>query len=107
MDDIVERLADAKITTSARARDEHDAEVYAALGDASDEIERLRDKCDKQARIIQQAYPEYCPDVYFITGHAGNEDSNGMPEEIYVCPSYGVDWIMVYKRTDKTSGPEW
>lgn len=75
--------------------------------EAATEIARLREKCDKQARIIQQAYPEYCPDVYFITGHAGNTDSHSMPEEIHVCPSYGVDWIMVYKRTDKVYGPEW
>jgi hypothetical protein len=44
MDDIIERILDAQLTVSARARDDHDAEVYSALGDASDEIQRLRDK---------------------------------------------------------------
>lgn len=100
--DIVERLRDM-----AKGRCEGSAFGAGTCHVAADEIVRLREKCDKQARIIQQVYPEYCPDVYFITGQAGDSDSNGMPEEIHVCPSYGVDWIMVYKRTDKVYGPEW
>jgi hypothetical protein len=107
MNNIIERLFDAKITVSARARDDHDAEVYNALGDASDEIERLRAKCDKQAMIIRRLFPEMSPDTYFISGQQGTADDNGLPEEIHVVPAYGCDWSMVYRRANKTSGPEW
>jgi hypothetical protein len=47
MIDIIDRIEDARITVSARARDASDAEVYAVLVDAAKEIERLRGKCDE------------------------------------------------------------
>ena len=51
MIDIIDRIEDARITVSARARDASDAEVYAVLVEAAKEIERLREKCDRQAMI--------------------------------------------------------
>ena len=107
MTDIVERLFDAQITVSARARDEHDAEVYAALGDAAEEIKRLREKCDKQSMILRRLTPENYPGMYFIAGDLGEKDQNGMPKKILVVPSYGVDFSYVYEYTDKVIGPGW
>jgi len=107
MSDIIERLEDALITTSARARDEHDAEVYAALLDASEEIQRLKDKCDKLATMLRRVFPEKFSGTYFICGEAGEKDSNGMPKSIFVAPAFGVDFSYEYVYNGKVSGPEW
>lgn len=71
------------------------------------EIERLKKKCDKQAMILRSLFPDKFPDSYFICGEAGEKDQNGLPAKIMVVPAYGVDWSMIYERTDKASGPEW
>lgn len=79
-----------------------------ALSDISDmtradlvtEIERLREKCDKQARILQHAYPQRSGN-FFVSGHAGVLDRNGLPEAVSICPAYGADWTVLYKRVDQ------
>jgi hypothetical protein len=53
-DDIVKRLRD---TTGI-----HEELLY----EAADEIERLRDKCDKQAMILRRLAPEKFPDTLFL-----------------------------------------
>ena len=58
-------------------------------------------------RIIKSTYADRFPDNYFICGEGGSKDANNLPEHIYVSPAYGVDWFQVYKRTNKTVGPEW
>jgi hypothetical protein len=45
--------------------------------------------------------------IYFICGSGGDIDKNNLPQQIHICPSYGVDWFQIYERTDKTFGPEW
>lgn len=72
-----------------------------------EEINRLKEKCDKQAMILRRLTPENFPDTYFIYGDGGTKDDNGMPERIYIIPAYGCDWSQVYVRTDKVTGPEW
>jgi hypothetical protein len=72
-----------------------------------EEVQRLREKCNKLSAILQKLKPENFPGVYFICGESGEKDTNGLPEQIMVVPSYGCDWHMVYKRSDKTFGPEW
>jgi hypothetical protein len=71
----------------------------------NEEIQRLKEKCDRQAMILRRL--THFPDTYFIHADGGNKDINGMPERIYVVPAYGVDWSQVYVRTDKVTGPEW
>lgn len=71
------------------------------------EVARLKDKCDKQAMILRRLTPENYPGVYFICGEIGLKDTNGLPEMLLVTPSYGVDWHMIYTRTNKAYGPEW
>jgi hypothetical protein len=46
-------------------------------------------------------------DIYFICGEGGSKNDNGLPQQILICPAYGVDWFQVYERTDKSHGPEW
>ena len=75
--------------------------------DAITEIERLREKCNKQAMVLRRLTPDKYPGVYFIHGELGEKDQNGMPEKIMVVPAYGCDWSQIYERTEKTVGPEW
>ncbi len=44
---------------------------------------------------------------YFLCGHGGQIDKNGLPDKLMVCPAYGVDWFHVYEKTNITSGTEW
>lgn len=77
------------------------------MRDLERENERLRRKCDMQAKILQSLTPDRHPDILFIHAQLGEKDSNRMPERLLVVPAYGVDFSYVYQRTDKTTGPEW
>jgi hypothetical protein len=109
-DDLVKRLRNAK--SYIPEYDFHGNEINVDDEDilykeAAEEIERLREKCDKQAMILRRLTPENFPDTYFIHGDGGTKDINGMPERVYVVPAYGCDWSQVYERTDKVTGQEW
>jgi len=80
---------------------------YKSLKLLKDEFARLRDKCDMQANILRRLTPETHPDTLFISGILGKKDKNGMPDNILVCPAYGVDFSYVYENTGMTSGTEW
>lgn len=101
MSDIVEQLRSESSTQLAFGQD------LSVLLDAALEIERLRDKCDKQAMILRRLNPENFPGTYFICGELGEKDKNGMPEKIHVVPSYGVDFSYEYVYNGKVTGPEW
>lgn len=98
MTDIVDRMLDA----------ESDVEwLRSERNRLTDEIERLRDKCTKQAMILRRLNPEHFPDTYFICGEAGEKDQNGMPAKIMVAPAYGVDFAYEYVYNGRVTGPEW
>ena len=71
------------------------------------EVQRLKEKCDRQAQILQSLTPDRHPGILFITGHLGTKDKNGLPDKLLICPSYGVDWAEVYTREGKVWGPQW
>lgn len=71
------------------------------------EVERLQEKCDKQAMILRRLSPDKFPDTYFIHAGLGEKDSNGMPQKLLVCPAYGVDFSYVYEYNGNTTGAEW
>jgi hypothetical protein len=68
------------------------------------ELEQLR---KIKAIIRHNVLAEKLADIYFICGETGSKDTNGLPENILVCPAYGVDWFQVYKRTERSHGPEY
>ena len=78
-----------------------------AIGKAIEEIERLQKKCDLQTMMLRRLDAEKFPGTYFIHSGLGEIDANGMPEKLMVVPAYGVDFIYIYERTEKTTGPEW
>jgi hypothetical protein len=65
----------------------------------------------KALRRIYKSYKhlmaEHIPYTYFICGELGEQDVNGMPDKLMVCPAYGLDFFYVYERTGQTEGPEW
>ena len=67
------------------------------------EIDRLKDKCDKQAKILRQLDVERFPGK-FITAEVGEKDQNGMPKFLWVVPTFGVDFSYVYEYTGRTVG---
>jgi hypothetical protein len=70
-----------------------------------DEIERLKDKCDRQAFVLRRMYVEQYPDTWFVAGNGlGERDQNNLPKYIEVCPAYGCDWTQIYERTERTIG---
>jgi len=99
--DIVERLRSDLVFFAIRK------ELQMLTDEAADEIERLREKCTKQAMILRRLNPENFPDTYFICGEMGEKDHNGMPAKIMVAPAYGVDWCQIYEKTERVIGPEW
>jgi hypothetical protein len=71
------------------------------------EIERLKDKCDKQAMMLRRLFPDRNADTYFICGEGGDKDRNGLPQRIHVCPAYGASFSTAYERTEHGIHPEW
>lgn len=106
MTDIVERLRLMLACDPGCEGRCHDCPTSVA-SDAATEIERLREKCDKQAMILRRLNPENFPGIYFICGEGGEKDMNGMPETILVVPSDGSDISYTYTKSDKISSPEW
>ena len=45
--------------------------------------------------------------IYFICGESGKKDENNLPDNILICPAYGVDWFQVYSKTNQVVGPEY
>ena len=66
---------------------------------ATDEIEKLR-------KIIKALVPEKSGH-FFICGEAGTKDQMGLPENIFVCPTYGLDGFAVYKKDKDYTAPGW
>lgn len=57
--------------------------------------------------IKHELLAEKLGDIFFICGEGGDKDKNGLPDQIHVCPAYGVDWFQIYEKTHKTFGPEY
>lgn len=97
-------MTDEELITTLRGRN-----GFGWTEDAADRIEALSAKLkvlEKTELYLKTMYPEKSGH-YFICGEGGVKDDNGLPDRIHICPSYGADWMMTYKRTDKTHGPEY
>jgi hypothetical protein len=72
-----------------------------------EEVETFRKGYEAAMRIVKSTYADKFPDNYFIHGHSGSIDENGLPDRLWIVPAYGVDWFQVYEKTNVTGGPEW
>jgi hypothetical protein len=107
MTDIVENLRAEELPGERQYEREARIVMSKLLNDAAAEIERLREKCNRQAMVLRYIFPEKYEGTPFITGHVGNKDQNGMPEKLLVSSAYGCDFSYIYQRTERTSGPGW
>ena len=82
-------------------------EMKQTIADKEKEIERLKEKCDKQAMILRRLTPDQHPNTLFISGILGALDQNGMPKKICVVPSYGVDFSYIYEYNGTNIVQEW
>jgi hypothetical protein len=43
--------------------------------------------------------------AYFITGESGSKDESGLPENIMICPTYGLAGFAMYTKITNYSEP--
>lgn len=101
-------MTDEELIGQLRIFDPYTDEVE-IVDEAADRIEQLTAKLkvlEKVEMYLKTSYPDKSGS-YFICGEGGVKDGNGLPERLHICPAYGADWMMLYTRTDKTSGPEY
>ena len=104
-DDLVKRLREE--TNGELGRLDAGSRWGMMIVESADEIERLRDKCDKQAMILRRLAPEKFPDTLFISGVLGERDKNNMPKKLMVVPAYGVDFAYIYEYNGNNMTQEW
>ena len=56
--------------------------------------------------LRHNAFPEKHFGVFFICGEAGEKDTNGIPEEVHICPAYGSNVVYRFAR-GKSFGGGW
>ena len=93
-----------------RAGDEHkfkcmDSEDW-KIADYIEHVEKKLKLLEKVDMYLKTHTPEKSG-YYFIAGKLGPVDSNDLPEKLLICPAYGCDWMQIYERTERTTGPEW
>ena len=71
-----------------------------------DRIKELEAENEKLKNILRKAFPEQSGH-YFICGEAGEKDSMGLPDRLFVCPAYGLDGFAVYKKERDYDAPGW
>lgn len=64
---------------------------------------KLLEKVDMYLKTSEPEKSGY----YFIAGALGEVDRNLLPKQLLICPAYGCDWMQLYERTDRTTGPEY
>lgn len=81
-------------------------ELHDEAADYIDLLEKKLKLFEKVDTYLKTSYPDKSGH-FFIAGKLGSVDQNLLPEELLICPAYGCDWMQIYKRTERTTGPEW
>lgn len=75
------------------------------------EVEAYEGELKKLRRLNEiikhEVLAEKLGNTYFICGESGAKDNCNMPDKIWVCPAYGLDFFYVYEYTGLTHGTEW
>lgn len=71
-----------------------------------DYLEKKIKVLERVEMFIKTSRPE-TSGYYFIAGALGEVDRNLLPKQLLICPAFGCDWMQVYERTERTTGPEW
>ena len=91
----------SKVPLSQRFRPNSEAAPYVV-----EEVKELEKEIDLLRDIIRHLLADRTG-VYFICGESGDKDTTGLPERIFVCPSYGMQGMAVYAKTQDYKEPEW
>lgn len=84
-DELIDKLRDYKNCTDSD------------IDEAANRLERMTKFLRHNAFATKQF------GVFFICGEAGEKDSNGIPEQIHICPAYGSDVVYRFQRGDATA----
>jgi len=71
-----------------------------------DRIKELEAENEKLKNIRRKTFPEKSGH-FFICGEAGEKDSSGLPDKVFICPTYGLDGFAVYKKERDYTAPGW
>lgn len=72
------------------------------------ELKKLRELNILYSKIFTHSFAaDKVGNTYFICGESGAKDNCNMPDKIWVCPAYGLDFFYVYEYTGLTHGTEW
>ena len=69
-------------------------------------IKELEAENEKLKNILRKAFPEKSGH-FFICGEAGEKDTSGLPDKVFICPTYGLDGFAVYKKERDYTAPGW
>jgi len=84
----------------------YDPEMVNQIFKMEDHIKELESENEKLKNILRNAFPEKSGH-FFICGEAGEKDTSGLPDKVFICPTYGLDGFQVYKKDGKYSTPGW
>lgn len=69
-------------------------------------IEELEQENARLVSILCSLFPDKSGS-YFICGSNGNVDGMGLPERLFICPTYGLDGFAVYQKVSEYTAPGW
>jgi len=74
---------------------------------SQDDYEEAANRIEKMNFFLRHnAFAEKHFGVFFICGESGEKDSNGIPEEVHICPAYGSNVVYRFVR-GKSFGGSW
>jgi hypothetical protein len=59
--------------------------------------EELIEENTRLRKVLSTSFPERSGDI-FICGSSKDVSSDGLPESVMICPTYGADYFVVYRR---------
>jgi hypothetical protein len=59
--------------------------------------EELIEENTRLRKVLSTSFPERSGDI-FICGSSKDVSSDGLPESVMICPAYGADYFVVYRR---------
>ncbi len=69
-----------------------------------DHIEMLQEENAFMKKVLRHIFPEKS-DAYYLCGEKGAKNELGLPEEVVICPAFGKQELVTYKRQEgETNG---
>jgi hypothetical protein len=63
-------------------------------------IELLQEENAFMKKVLKHVFPEKT-DAYYLCGEHGDKNELGLPEEVMICPAYGKQELVKYKRQEE------